>query len=97
MIICYNFIQFQFFSIELYLSSTKEGLEGLEGRIGVVVPVTEAIGALKHNGIIKEHPTGGHIIESFNANRSLLFTLPSVLKNRPLQLWTEEDRLWLNT
>ena len=60
-----------------------------------MVPVTEAVDRLKSNGIVKEHPTGGHIVES-SPRDSIHFTLPTVLKKRPLELWTEEDRLWLN-
>ena len=56
---------------------------------------TEAIRRLKDHGIIKEYPTGGYIIESYPD--SMQFTLPQELKTKPLEFWTKEDRMWLNT
>ena len=50
---------------------------------------------LKEEGILKEHPTGGHTVESTPKN--LNFSFPLNLKDKPFDLWNEEDRIWLNT
>ena len=70
---------------DCHLSTLKEGY----------VPSHEGLRRLKEEGILKEHPTGGHIIESTPEN--LNFSFPLNLKDKPIDLWNEEDRIWLNT
>ena len=69
----------------IYLSTLKEGY----------APSFEGLRRLKEEGILKEHPTGGHVIESNPKN--LDFSFPLSLKDKPINLWNEEDRIWLNT
>ena len=68
-----------------HLSTLKEGY----------VTSHEGLRRLEEEGILKEHLTGGHIIESTPEN--LNFSLPLNLKDKPINLWTEEERIWLNT
>ena len=46
------------------------------------VPLIEAIRQLKDNGIIKEHPTGGYVVET--TQDSIGFSLPKELKKNDL-------------
>ena len=69
---------------DYYLSTLKEGYSRKEG-----------LKRLKEEGVLKEHPTGGYVIESTPKN--LNFSFPLKLKDKPVDLWNEEDRLWLNT
>ena len=55
----------------------------------------EGIRLLKENGLIKEQPTGGYVIEL--TGKSVQLALPEHLREMPLELWNHEDRLWLNT
>ena len=55
----------------------------------------EGIRLLKEKGIIREHPTGGYVIES--TGKSMQFALPRHLRDLPLRLWSKQDRMWLNT
>ena len=55
----------------------------------------EGLRRLEEEGILKEHPTGGHVIESTPEN--LNFSFPLNLKDKPIDLWSDEDRIWLNT
>ena len=71
--------------VNYHLSTLKEGL----------VTSHEGLRRLKEEGILKEHPTGGHVIESSPEN--LNFSFPLNLNDKPIDLWNEEDRIWLNT
>ena len=71
--------------VNYHLSTLKEGL----------VTSHEGLRRLKEEGILKEHPTGGHTVESTPKN--LNFSFPLNLKDKPFDLWNEEDRIWLNT
>ena len=59
------------------------------------VPSYEGLRRLKEEGILKEHPKGGHVIES--SPKNLDFSFPLSLKDKPINLWNDEDRIWLNT
>ena len=68
-----------------HLSTFKESL----------VSTQEGLSRLKEDGILKEHPTGGYIIESTPKN--LNFSFPLSLKDKAINLWSKEDSVWLNT
>ena len=60
-----------------------------------LVSTQEGLSRLKDEGILKEHPTGGYVIESTPKN--LNFSFPLTLKNKAINLWSKEDNVWLNT
>ena len=54
-------------------------------------PLTEPIRRLKNEGIVKEHPTGGYVIET--TPDSIPFTLPKELKKQPIEYL---PKIWIN-
>ena len=55
---------------------------------------TDDLYQLKNNGILKELPSGGSVIEV--DLRSKPFKLPKTLKNLPQKSWTTKDKIWFN-
>ena len=60
-----------------------------------MVSTNDGLMLLKKEGILKEHPTGGHFLES--TPNSLNFSLPLSLKDKPTKSWSKEEQIWLNT
>ena len=55
---------------------------------------TEDLHRFKENGILKELPNGGSVIQIYpNTTR---FMIPPYLKKKPYWLWTEEELVWRN-
>ena len=55
---------------------------------------TDDLYQLKDEGILKELPNGGSVIEV--DQRSKPFKLPHTLKNLPQKSWTKRDKIWFN-
>ena len=55
---------------------------------------TDDLNQLKNDGILKELPNGGSVIEV--DQRSKPFKLPQTLKDLPQKSWTKRDKIWFN-
>lgn len=55
----------------------------------------EGLLRLKDGGVLKEHATGGYIIET--NPKTLEFSFPISLKDKHINTWSKENKIWLNT